>query len=177
MEVAIILSEGLHRREGHKVALELEERLLEAGVKVSLCDLADLPFYLLDTAYLEPFSEKDAIILVGEVEKPVYPVSFHYMLAYHTQIWKNKMVGTVMVSRNRPMANIADYQLRRVLETLNARVPDSRLHLSRIEHKFSPSLSVADAQLDDEIHEYIQSFLTFPEKNREAFINIDEHLS
>lgn len=152
MKIALIITEISKARKSHLLALELDERLSEQGNYTKIFDLADKSYNLED---LERF---DSFLLIGTNVGPLYSNETHQILTRYKHLWRNKRIGSVMVSNEKMLGDAADIQLKLVLKSLGAKLVPDQLVVVETQSKFDRSLNLVDEALNLKISEYLYLF-------------------
>lgn len=113
MKITLILGSEVANRDGHKVALELEERIRHLGLACELIDLAEL----LPAEVEILFREDEAFLFIGEVDQPLFPLSMHELLFRKSPVLNGIFCGSIMISDIGDVAQPADDQLRMIMES------------------------------------------------------------
>ncbi|WP_421888929.1 NADPH-dependent FMN reductase [Marinoscillum sp.] len=149
MKVAIIITDTQAVRHSPLVALELDERLTGLGLDASILDLADSSYQI------DELAGYDYYLLVGGHTGPLYNQDTHKLLTDYRTLWRNRKIGTVMVSDERILAESANEQLRTVLKSLSADLLPESLLVMDPEKKFDESLNLIDSSLNLAMYRFL----------------------
>lgn len=150
-KIALIVTDIFEARYSQMLALELDERLHSLGYECCILDLGDRSY---EFKNLESY---DAMVLVGTNSGPMYTVEMHALITTFRQAWRHKTLATVMVSKDRVLAEAAELQLRRVLEILGAS-HQATLFVAQPEIAFDEHLALQNEVLEKEMGRFLDRF-------------------